>query len=101
MAKKFLTPLGLVGLASDPETGSEGQLYFNTTDDVVRVYANGVWTELSGGGASVYYQAEAPDGAELGALWVDSDSTGTSSGTSSGTVVYDTKQFILSMQVFG
>jgi hypothetical protein len=84
MAKKFLTPLGLVGLASDPATGSEGQLYFNTTDDVIRVYANGVWTELSGGGASVYYQAEAPDGAELGALWVDSDSTGTG-GTGGGT----------------
>ena len=88
MAKKFLTPLGLVGLTSDPASGSEGQLYFNTTDDVVRVYANGAWTELSGsGGASVYYQAEAPDGAELGALWVDSDSTGTggSGGGGSGT----------------
>ena len=90
MAKKFLTPLGLVGLTSDPASGSEGQLYFNTTDDVVRVYANGAWTELSGsgGGASVYYQAEAPDGAELGALWVDSDSTGTggsSGGGSTGT----------------
>jgi hypothetical protein len=87
MAKKFLTPLGLVGLASDPATGSEGQLYFNTTDDVVRVYANGEWTELSGAGgesASVYYQTEAPEGAPLGALWVDSDSTGTG-GTGGGT----------------
>lgn len=86
MAKKFLTPLGLVGLTSDPASGSEGQLYFNTTDDVVRVYANGAWTELSGsgGGASVYYQAEAPDGAELGALWVDSDSTGTGVGGGGG-----------------
>jgi hypothetical protein len=87
MAKKFLTPLGLVGLASDPATGSEGQLYFNTTDDVVRVYANGAWTELSGAGgesASVYYQTEAPEGAPLGALWVDSDSTGTG-GTGGGT----------------
>jgi hypothetical protein len=101
MAKKFLTPIGLVSLPSDPASGSEGQLYFNTTIDVVKIYSNGIWSELTGGGASVYYQAEAPDGAELGALWVDSDSTGTSSGTSSGTVVYDTKQFILSMQVFG
>jgi hypothetical protein len=87
MAKKFLTPLGLVGLTSDPATGSEGQLYFNTTDDVVRVYANGEWTELSGAGgesASVYYQTEAPEGAPLGALWVDSDSTGTG-GTGGGT----------------
>jgi len=90
MSKKFLTPINLTNLSSDPATGSEGDLYFNTTDNVVKIYADGAWTELqggAGGGASVYYQAEAPDGAELGALWVDSDSTGTggSSGGGSGT----------------
>jgi hypothetical protein len=90
MSKKFLTPINLTNLSSDPATGSEGDLYFNTTDNVVKIYADGIWTELqggAGGGASVYYQAEAPDGAELGALWVDSDSTGTggSSGGSGGT----------------
>jgi len=42
MAKKFLTPLGLVGLTSDPASGSEGQLYFNTTDDVVGGSVSGV-----------------------------------------------------------
>jgi hypothetical protein len=52
MAKRFLTPTGLVNLASDPATGSEGELYFNTTDDVIKVYVNGAWTELTGGGGS-------------------------------------------------
>ena len=47
MAKNFLTPLGLVSLPSDPATGSEGQLYFNTTSDIVRVYKNGVWENLT------------------------------------------------------
>jgi hypothetical protein len=91
MAKKFLTPLGLVGLTSDPATGSEGQLYFNTTDDVVRVYANGAWTELSGAGgegASVIYSASQPDVTSLnvGTIWVDSDAviTGGGGGTVTG-----------------
>jgi hypothetical protein len=89
MAKKFLTPLGLVGLASDPATGSEGQLYFNTTDDVVRVYANGVWTELSGAGgegASVIYSASQPDVTSLnvGTIWVDSDATISGGGGGGG-----------------
>ena len=89
MAKKFLTPLGLVGLASDPATGSEGQLYFNTTDDVVRVYANGAWTELSGAGgegASVIYSASQPDitGLNVGTIWVDSDAVITGGGGGGG-----------------
>jgi hypothetical protein len=89
MSKKFLTPLGLVGLASDPATGSEGQLYFNTTDDVVRVYANGAWTELSGAGgegASVIYSASQPDitGLNVGTIWVDSDAVITGGGGGGG-----------------
>lgn len=46
MAKKFLTPLGLVRLASDPATGSEGELYFNTTDNIVKLYIDGQWVPL-------------------------------------------------------
>ena len=93
MAKKFLTPLGLVGLTSDPATGSEGQLYFNTTDDVVKVYANGAWTELTGGaggeGASVIYSASQPDitNLEVGTIWVDSDAVITGGGSGGGTVI--------------
>ena len=90
MAKKFLTPLGLVGLASDPATGSEGQLYFNTTDDVVKVYSNGVWSELTGGagggGASVIYTENQPDvtNLEVGTIWVDSDAVITGGGSGGG-----------------
>jgi hypothetical protein len=50
MAKRFLTPINLSNLSSDPASGSEGDLYFNTTDNVVKVYVNGVWSELTGGG---------------------------------------------------
>jgi hypothetical protein len=86
MAKKFLTPLGIVGLASDPATGSEGQLYFNTTDDVVKVYANGAWTELTGGGGSVIYSPEQPDISTLdvGTIWMDSNAEVSGGGVGGG-----------------
>jgi hypothetical protein len=44
--KKFLNPINLVNLASDPSPANEGDLYFNTTDDVVKVYANSVWVAV-------------------------------------------------------
>jgi hypothetical protein len=44
--KKFLVPLGLVSLASDPASGTEGDLYFNNISDVVKLYKNGAWTDL-------------------------------------------------------
>ena len=46
MAKNFLTGLRLANLASDPVSGSEGELYYNTTSDKVRIYINGAWTDL-------------------------------------------------------
>jgi len=82
MAKKFLTPLGLVSLSSDPATGSEGQLYFNTTSDVIKIYSNGSWSELSGGGGSVIYSPEQPDIStlDIGTIWMDSNAEITSIG---------------------
>jgi hypothetical protein len=83
MAKKFLTPLNLSNLASDPATGSEGDLYFNTTNDVVKIYVNGEWTELQGGGGgSVIYSPEQPDinTLDVGTIWMDSNAEITSIG---------------------
>lgn len=44
--KKFQVPINLVNLDSDPVTGSEGDMYYNTTSDVVKVYANGSWIQV-------------------------------------------------------
>ena len=74
MAKRFLTPLNLSNLASDPATGSEGDLYFNTTNDVVKIYVNGEWTELQGGGgggSGISVSASAPISAIEGSAWFD------------------------------
>ena len=57
-SKKFLNPINLLNLASDPSSATEGDVYFNTTDDVIKVYANGAWVAIGYGGgystSSVY-----------------------------------------------
>lgn len=57
MAKRFLTHIDLAGnqifnaafekLASDPTTGNfEGRVYYNTTDDLIKVYDGAAWTSV-------------------------------------------------------
>jgi hypothetical protein len=74
MAKRFLTPLNLPNLASNPETGAEGDLYFNTIENVIKIYIDNEWVDLQGG-ASVIYAEDQPDVTDLepGTIWVDSD----------------------------
>jgi hypothetical protein len=74
MSKKFLTPIGLATLASDPVTASEGDMYYNTTYDIPRIYKNGVWEDLSGG-INIYSQPDEPntDQINIGDLWLDTD----------------------------
>lgn len=52
MAKKFLTPINVTNLSSDPVSANEGDIYYNTASDVLRVYANGSWSNVSSGGAT-------------------------------------------------
>jgi hypothetical protein len=72
MSKKFLTPIGLATLASDPVIASEGDVYYNTTRDVTRIYKNGAWEDLARG-VVIYDQAEEPTGMNIGDLWLDTD----------------------------
>lgn len=46
-SKQFKVPINLVNLASNPGTASEGDIYYNTTSDVVSVYANAAWAGLA------------------------------------------------------
>jgi hypothetical protein len=71
MAKRFLTPIGIVNLESDPATGSEGEIYYNSTDDILKIYVNGSWTPIEGGGAAINVSASAPIAPEEGDAWFD------------------------------
>ena len=59
-SKKFLNPINLLNLASDPSTANEGDIYYNTTSDAVKVYANGAWTGLSSASIGVDVQEYNP-----------------------------------------
>ena len=66
--KKFLVPLGLVSLDSDPASGTEGDLYFNNVSDNVKLYKNGAWTDLVSAG-------NLPSGGTTGQILAKSSNT--------------------------
>lgn len=47
MSKRFLTPLGLLSATSDPVSASTGDIYFNSSSNVTRVYYGSSWINLS------------------------------------------------------
>jgi hypothetical protein len=53
LQKNELQNARLQNLATAPETPVEGQVYYDTALDVVRVYANGAWANLSTGSGTV------------------------------------------------
>lgn len=63
MARQFLTPTGLLASSADP-VGTLGAIYYNTTDDAIKVYNGTSWNaignssnmiSLDGGSASTTY----------------------------------------------
>lgn len=91
MAKKILVNLDLSKnelqnavlqpLASAPSSPTEGQMYYNTTDDTPYIYANGEWLDMGvqGGGGSGTVTSVAISGSD--GIEVDSGSPITDSGT--------------------
>jgi hypothetical protein len=53
LQKNELQNARLQNLATAPSTPVEGQLYYDTVSDAVRVYANGAWASLSTGAGTV------------------------------------------------
>jgi len=52
VARNFLTGLRLANLTSDTAIGSEGELYYNTVTDKIRLYSNGQWIDVVAAGSS-------------------------------------------------
>lgn len=51
MSKKFLTALKLVNVSTDP-SGSAGELYFNTVQNILKYHDGTQWIGLTSGGIS-------------------------------------------------
>jgi len=98
MAKRFLTPINLPSRTTDPATASDGDFYFNTSLNTIRVYYGSAWNAISSD--SIIVSDTPPVGSEEGQLWYESDSgdlfirydsawvqTGGSGGSSGGTSI--------------
>ena len=76
--KNQLNNAAIQNLAVDPGTGVEGQIYFNTADDVLKIYAGGSWEEVGGGVETLTttdgtYINLTPNSATAGAVTVTAD----------------------------
>ncbi len=103
MARKFLTPVGLPSGASNPATGSAGDLFYNTSDGFIYNHNGTSWSQIVGdgmpAGGTTGQLLTKVDGTNYNTQWVDQTSIETStvkhlvkndSGVtlSKGTVVY-------------
>jgi hypothetical protein len=53
MSKKFLTTIKLVNLASAPNSGQTGELYYDSTHNVIKYYNGSSWVAPSGSSLTV------------------------------------------------
>jgi len=80
--------LRLENLGADPASGNEGQLYFNTVTDVVKVYANGSWVEVGGGVESLTAGTYLTNAGTAADVILNHDNTSRSDTTSSSSPGY-------------
>ena len=80
--------LRLENASTNPSNPNEGQLYFNTSDDVVKVYANGAWVEVGGGVESLTAGTYLTNAGTAAAVVLNHDATTRSDTTSSSSPAY-------------
>lgn len=75
MTKRLLSTQRIVNLASNPASGTAGEVYYNTTSNELRVYNGTTWIAIGsggGGGASITVSDTPPVSPTAGALWFNS-----------------------------
>ena len=71
MSRRFLTPVNLLHVATDPTVATEGDIYYNTTSDKIRVYIGDSWSDV--GGSSIEVSDTAPESPQIGSAWYKND----------------------------
>lgn len=95
MARNFLTGLRLVNLSSDPDTGSEGELYYNIATDKIRLYSNGQWIDVVAASSGSLFNTDIiayPD-------YITFDTTPENTTASVGTVSWNNGESLLDVQI--
>ncbi len=69
-------------------TPVEGQLYFNTSDDVLKIYANGAWVEVGGGVVSLTAGTYLTNSGTAADPIIDHDLTTRTNSTTAETLTY-------------
>lgn len=62
----------VASLSASPTSSVIGDVWVNTTDNVVYFWDGSTWVE-TGGGSTVSYQSASPSSPDIGTIWVDSD----------------------------
>ena len=65
MARRFLTPIGLHVSTTDPASGSNGQVYFNSATNEMKIYYDGQWNSITAGSGSTQTES----GVQLSTSW--------------------------------
>lgn len=97
MTKRLLTTQTIVNLPSDPASGTEGEIYYNTTSDNLRLYSNGQWIDIVSVSSGSLLNTDAiayPD-------YISFDTTPESSSTSPGTLSWDGSEGTLTVKLSG
>ena len=69
MAKRLLTTQRIVNLASDPASGTAGEIYYNTVDNAFKYYNGSSWTSFSS------ISGNLPSGGSAGQILAKIDAT--------------------------
>ena len=95
MARNFLTGLRLVNLTADPATGSEGEMYYNTVSDRIRLYSNGQWADVVAASGGSLFNTDIisyPD-------YIAFDTTPENTSATVGTISWDDGESLLKTQI--
>lgn len=69
MARRLLTPLNFANLTSDPVSAQQGDTYYNTVADKIRMYDGAQWVDVAGNLIEV--TETPPANPDVGAAWFD------------------------------
>ena len=95
MARTFFSTLRLVNLTADPATGSEGEMYYNTVSDRIRLYANGQWADVVAASGGSLFNTDIisyPD-------YIAFDTTPENTSASVGTISWNDGESLLQTQI--